>query len=248
MSEIKLLHISNYPISEKKCWNNGISFIEKGEADFPFSFEDSPDVLSSIGRPFETSLGIIASNKGSAKRLYDAYRLGLECALNKTPYMTSYFAKGSGRALLDGSIEGEGRVMVLLPGGMKCYLGSRRLFSHIVLNDGALVSVFEPDEGVKRENNFYNHYLMENCTFTVFVSLGFWEYNHALNLLDKGRALFLLRSSLEDRYARQLAFEGAPVIDSISEIISSPSGYLYEDEKGDYVYDKTHRLSFLKLK
>ncbi|MCR5732832.1 MAG: hypothetical protein K6G51_07845 [Sphaerochaetaceae bacterium] len=248
MSKINLLCASNYPLSQKKCWKEGVAFYEKGEEEYPFDFEDSPYVVSSIGKPFDTELCIIANFSEQSHQLYASYRLGLECALNHIPYKMNFFRSGCASALLEGTKDGDGKVLVLLPGGMEYYLEDRKIFSPVVLGDGAIVSPFCTDEKVSGKNLIYNRYLMLNTSFTIFVNMGGGEYGHATRLLDNGKAVFLHRSSLKDKLARELALEGAPVIDSINQIIPSPLGYLYEEPSGHYVYDKTHSLSFLKVK
>ena len=246
MEHAELLYSSNYPLSEERCWNEGVDFIERGEEGYPFCFDGAPDVISALGPPFFPSLAIISATGYEEDRV-PAWRLALECALNGIDFSTNYSAQGIERVLCEGAEEADGRVLVMLPGGMESFLDNRKRLSRILLSGGAIVSPFSTSEPISFKNHLYNRALLAHSRSAILLRMRRSEYNFAISLLDNGGNLYLHRMALKDSYGRYLASEGAPVIDSVQQIMESPKGYLYEDREGDYLFDNSPPLSFLKL-
>ena len=242
-----LLYSSNYPLSEKRSWNSGVGFYERGEEGYPFDFEASPDVLSALGHPFFPSLAII-SMQGEDEDRYAAWRLGLECALNGISFSTNYSARGVERVLCEGALEASGRINLLLPGGIENFLDNRKRLSRILLSDGCILSPFRTELPISWKNHLYNRSLLAHSSCALLLRMRRSEYDFAVEVLDNGGSLFLHRLALKDRYGRNLAMEGAPVIDSVVQILSAPVGYLHESAGGEFQFENYPPLSFLKLK
>ncbi len=246
MDKIELLDATNYPISEKRCWDEGVGFYERKEKGHPFDFPSSPPVVSAIGMMEYPDLAII-TDRGDEDERRCAWLLGLECALNAIPFATNYSAKGLERYLADGAAEGDGKVMLLLPGGMECFLDNRKRLSSILLAGGSIVSPFRTASKIGYANLLYNRTLVERVRYTILIRTGRSEFNHAVSVLDRGGMLFLHPLALKDRWGQLLAKEGAPLLYSVTELMERPVGFLYSDENGPFQYDKNHSYSFLKL-
>ena len=241
---MKMLEVCNYPVRYKEQWNQYISFIEKNEKEYPFKDEyEVPDVISQIGSYAKPAFSFLITK--SFIKSEEAYAFALESSLNNIKFSTTCFSNYE--AAIKGAIDGELAANIILFHSLSDYIKNNKkvLFKHLAY-DGAVLSPFDFNTPFDKDSINYCKYLLS--TSDIVIALGVdWGNRIAIqNALDSGKDVYIHRSSLIDKSARELYSLGCPVINSIQEIPELYKiGTLYDNIKGKYKY-LNKRYSFVK--
>ena len=149
MEKERILSVGNYRRLWPQAWEKHVGFIERGENGFPLMEGcDDVDVFTLFGEPFECDTALMCASISDDRLEDEAYRFGLELALNGWPVSSGGRSGAIEKAFRAGFLNGEGRLECFLSDGIMSVFSNRRLrrLSSIVLaNDGAVYSCYEPD-------------------------------------------------------------------------------------------------------
>ena len=232
----------NYRECYKKQFAQGISFIEKGEVNFP-KLSDECEVFMTLGNSCRSEIAFIGKDFPCDEDKNAICTYTSEACLNGY-IVTLRSLFGSTYSALNGAFIAGGRVRVIADMGLSLALKKYRyLVSSVLINDGQILSPFEPDIASSRETARLCDSLIESIPLIVFFSFTKREYILACNALDRGNDIVIHRNALKYKYARRLVVEGAIVTDSFSDLLircgKTPNGYLY--------FDKDKNPIFLKI-
>lgn len=235
------LKACNYQECYKKQILQGIRFIEKGDEGFPTIFEEN-EVFMSLGNDRESNIAFVGKTFPSdeEKEIISIY--STEACLNEYAItLRSFF--GSDYFAIKGANQADGRVRVLLDMGLSIAIKKYRyILSSILINDGQILSPFEPDELQSNLTMKFCDSLISHIPLIVFFSFSKREYDLAVKALDLGGDIVIHRNALKYREARRLVAEGAPVTDSFTDLLEkcgkTPKGYLYWDKDKNPLFFK----------
>ena len=149
MEKERILSVGNYRRLWPQAWEKHVGFIERGEKGFPVMEGcDDVDVFTLFGEPFECDTALMCASISDDRLEDEAYRFGLELALNGWPVSSGGRSGGIEKAFRAGFLDGDGRLECFLSDGIMSVFSNRRLrrLSSVVLaNDGAVYSCYEPD-------------------------------------------------------------------------------------------------------
>ena len=235
------LKACNYKECYKNEIYNGIRFIEKGDNDFPDIFEEN-DVFMSLGSSINSNIAFVGKAFPSLEDKQAISTYTSEACLNGyTITLRSFF--GSDYFAIKGACIAEGRVRVILDMGLSVALKKYRyLISSILINDGQILSPFEPNESSSYQTQRFCDCLIEHIPLIVFFSFSKREYELAVRALDRGGDVVIHRNALKYKEARRLVAEGASVTDTFTDLLAkcgkAPKGYLYWDKDKNPLFFK----------
>lgn len=156
----------------------------------------------------------------------EAYRFGLECALNGVTLVSGY-ASGLDQDLMQGALDGGGQC-VGIPGCGLDAITSPRALGMIgdLCRQGAVMSPFSPDTPGYKSNYPRRNLILAACTpvvvaFQAPLSSGVRITCNAA--LEEGRDVVVHSSALiwgDCRGTREIAGEGAPVVDGVRDLFT----------------------------
>lgn len=235
------LKACNYQECYKRQIFQGIKFIEKGDVDFPTYFEEN-EVFMSLGNNQESNIAFIGKSFPNDEDRAIISTYSSEACLNGyTITLRSFF--GSDYFAIKGANQAGGRVRVLLDMGLSVAIKKYRyILSSILINDGQILSPFEPYELKSNLTMKLCDSLISHIPLLVFFSFTKREYELAVKALDLGGDIVIHRNALKYKEARRLVAEGAPVTDSFTDLLEkcgkTPKGYLYWDKDNNPLFFK----------
>ena len=248
MEKERILSVGNYRRLWPQAWEKHVGFIERGEKGFPVMEGcDDVDVLSLFGEPFECDTALMCASISDDRLEDEAYRFGLELALNGWPVSSGGRSGGIEKAFRAGFLDGDGRLECFLSDGIMSVFSNRRLrrLSSIVLaNDGAVYSCYEPDvsdrEGRGRRMLF-KEYLATRKRRIVVLGLSKSGKDIVEQALMSGSEVYVHTSFMSSQCARMLAEDGAQLVDSAAHFILLQGGRVtsrvYPDGRGQHFYE-----------
>ena len=106
-----------------------------------------------------------------------------------------------------------------------------------IINDGSVTSCFDFNSGIEKDNINYCKYLLSTSEVIVALGVDWGNYVAIQHALDNGKQIYMHKSSLIHKRARELYHQGCPVISSIEEIAEfNTIGTLFSNVKGEYKY------------
>lgn len=218
-------------------YNSYATLVKKGDEEYPMDFDGEflPQIISAYGNLKRFDIALIADKVASEEAINAAKKFALECALEKRSLLLRNNNKFDWeiRDMLSGVLY---PAQVLVPSGLFCFAKSqRKTLCAVTLAGGAIISPFECEEASSMANRNYVDYLLSYAPIIVCFSASIFEYRLITKALDHGALCYLHNSALSSALGRKLAYEGMPVIESIS----TKRGFIYRNSQGLY--------SFLKL-
>ena len=243
MRKEDLLTVSNYRIMYNEAWESDVGFIERGEEFFPLQLgDDSLDVLSFVGEPFVSRLCVLCTSKRNEWLCHEAYRFGLELALNDVACTCPSSKSPVAQAFRDGFLSGGGRLELFLGIGMLNALskeGFRRFISVVLVRSGVVYSPFDPAfsaKGVLKESALLRDHLSSRKEEIVLLGLDADDKPLVEDALMAGCDVAVHTSFLSSPCARMLANEGACLIGSAADYLLMKGGEIkclvHPDERG----------------
>ena len=136
-------------------------------------------------------------------------------------------------AVVKGVEDGGGRMSLIVSEGLS-WFSSRNtsLLRRVLLTGGAVIA---PNAISKnREAARYLSYILSHAALAVLGGNGLSEKHPVRMLLDEGKEIALLRSSLQSRAGRLLVSEGCPLADSFASWYGLTRYYVYRTQYGRY--------------
>lgn len=128
----------------------------------------------------------------------------------------------------------KGALFAFIPMGIKC--ASHSLISRCLVTGGGVISTVEDDDLFSIEALSSSRSLAESLSrATIMGSENLGSVPISLSLsLNEGKEVAILESALNGKGMRNLAREGALIIRTFSDFLSSPRYITYPDKKGKY--------------
>ena len=204
--------------------DNGISFAIIGGV--PVLYMGN---LPSLGAIMISSFN--TSTLSGAKELYVS---SLEASIDGVEIVTYAECYGPS-SVLRGVEDGEGRLHVVSALGIRKFIeGNKDRARRILVRGGSIIT---PGAGIYDRKRA--EYVASRLSISSLSYMG-GEYLHpsnpVLSMLDDGKDVSILRSSLQSRAGRKLASEGCPVSSSYSSFSEFAGNIVYHSDKGRFSF------------
>ena len=222
-----------------ECDRLGLRVLTLQDGDYPERLREIPDppaVLYVRGTLFhfdqEAAIGIVGAREPSPYGEKVAAQLGLELARNGV-LLVSGIAQGIDSIALKGALQGGGRVVSVLAGGVDVpYPWQNRYLYEDVAAAGALISEYPPGTRHNGEHFPVRNRIISGLSLGVVVveaALRSGSLITARLALEQNRAVYAVPGGIGSKYAegcQKLIRDGAQPIFSFSDILSDLSAQL----------------------
>ena len=222
-----------------ECDRLGLRVLTLQDGDYPERLREIPDppaVLYIRGTLFhfdqEAAIGIVGAREPSPYGEKVAAQLGLELARNGV-LLVSGIAQGIDSIALKGALQGGGRVVSVLAGGVDVpYPWQNRYLYEDVAAAGALISEYPPGTRHNGEHFPVRNRIISGLSLGVVVveaALRSGSLITARLALEQNRAVYAVPGGIGSKYAegcQKLIRDGAQPIFSFSDILSDLSAQL----------------------
>lgn len=176
-----------------------------------------------------------SSKSGKENRKY-LYSSALEAAMMDID-VAFIPSGGISDPIENGVLDGEGRYHIILPKGL--LRAHRKTISRAILFGGSVISgTLEKDFSI--ENLVLAKYIASTIADSLVIGerVSDSQYGYyILNMIDDGKDVAVLKSSLGSKFLNSLVTEGCPAINSFSDFMINPSCFVYPSDKGRYSQD-----------
>lgn len=208
----------------RKAIQNGTSFaISKG---IPFLYEGNLPLRDTV---LLSSFAL--SSRESSKELYIS---ALEAALMNLEVVVYGERKGLS-AVLKGVEDGKGRVHAVFSSGLS-YVKEKDMETvrRVLLTGGSIISSSALSSS--RQEARWLLPSLSSVSVSVVGGMAISSSHPLIAMLDEGKDIAILRSSLKSRAGRLLATEGCPVVDSFSSFASGEKCIVYKVKNGRFSF------------
>ena len=192
--------------------------------------------ISYYGQLPEKGIFVSFSSKSSSYGNRCLYSTALEIAFNG--YDGVYIPGSSSASIFEkGILDAGGKLFPVLPYSLES--ASRGILSKAMVSNGGVFSPFADSFSIDKIDKAKTiASIISNVSIVAEENIRYRKtFNYIDTALSYGKDVAILKSSLLSPFARTLAREGAPVIDSFSSFLQFPKYIVFYQEHGMYGID-----------
>ena len=183
--------------------------------------------------PKRKCIYISSSTKSGKENKKYLYASALEASL--MGYDIAFIPSGGASDPIEnGILDGEGRPHIILPKGIKKI--HRKTISRAILFGGSVISGTK-DGDFSIENLMLAKYIASTLSDALVIGESVLDSQYGyyiLNMLDDGKDISVLKTSLGSKFLNSLVLDGCQAINSFSDFVKEPLCFVYPSDRGRY--------------